>query len=227
MLDFWGLNDALPIAPQLYGDLRHRILFAQMLPGELISEAEIAKSYGISRQPVREAFIKLAEAKLVQIRPQRGTMIAHISRKAVIDARFVREAIEADVVKLAAEKCDDAARRELTAQLGAQKRFGEIDEKEFLRLDDLFHQTLAEISDHPSAWMIIEDLKVHMDRVRYLSMREPHMSLLIAQHQDIADAVSANDPARAEACMRTHLREILKSLPELEAANPAYFGAAG
>ncbi len=226
-MGFNELNDVLPIAPQLYEGLRKRILFAQLRPGELISETEIAKFYGISRQPVREAFIKLAEAKLVQIRPQRGTMIAYISHEAVMDARFVREAIEADVVKQAAEKCDAAGRAELKAQLNAQRQYSTIDEKEFLRLDDLFHQTLAEISGHSSAWTIIEDLKVHMDRVRYLSVREPHMNLLINQHQEIADAVCANDPLHAETKMRGHLREILKSLPELEANRPEFFSARG
>jgi GntR family transcriptional regulator, rspAB operon transcriptional repressor len=164
MLDSPALVDVLPIAPQIYEGLRSRVLFAQLLPGEPISKTEVAKSYRVSRQPVREAFIKLAEAKLVKIRPQRGTTVAYISHDAVMDARLVREAIEVDVVKQAAKRCDDAGRVELKAQLQAQAQFAEIDEREFLRLDDLFHQTLAGISDHPNAWAIIEDLKVHMDR---------------------------------------------------------------
>lgn len=127
-----NVTDALPqrasdidggaaIAPQLYRRLRERIVRTELLPGEFISETEIARAYDVSRQPVREAFIKLAEAGLVQIRPQRGTMVTRISAEAVMDARFVREAIEADVVKLVAERCDAAIEAELKRQIAAQK----------------------------------------------------------------------------------------------------------
>ena len=61
------------------------------------------RASGVSRQPVREAFIKLSEAGLVRIRPQRGTFVVKISTKQVTDARFVREAVE---VAVARKACD-------------------------------------------------------------------------------------------------------------------------
>ena len=74
----------------------------RLKPGEALSEKEVALRYGVSRQPVREAFIKLAEERLVSIQPQRGTFVVKISMKEVLDARFVREAIEVAVALEAA-----------------------------------------------------------------------------------------------------------------------------
>lgn len=219
--------DAGPaIAPQLYRLLRGRIVRTELLPGEVISETEIAQAYEVSRQPVREAFIKLAEAGLVQIRPQRGTMVTRINEGAVMDARFVREAIEADVVRLVAETCDDAMRRELQDQMAAQKRMADDDNEAFVRLDELFHRTLAEMAGKPYAWRVVEDVKAQMDRVRYLTVQKDHIRVLIVQHARIIDAVGANDVAGAEAAMRAHLREILKSMPEVAKARPELFNTA-
>ncbi|RUM98196.1 GntR family transcriptional regulator [Pseudaminobacter arsenicus] len=220
------IDASAAIAPQLCRLLRDRIVRTELLPGEVISETEIARSYDVSRQPVREAFIKLAEAGLVQIRPQRGTMITPISTEAVMDARFVREAIEADVVKLVAERSDQAVRTELLRQIEQQKRVADDDSDGFVKLDELFHRTLAEMAGKAYAWRVVEDVKAQMDRVRYLSVEKPHVRLLISQHEAIATAITRNDVAAAESAMRAHLREILKSLPAVAKARPELFNAA-
>lgn len=222
-----SLDAGSAIAPQIYRRLRERIVRTELLPGEVISETEIARAYAVSRQPVREAFIKLAEAGLVQIRPQRGTMITRISTEAVMDARFVREAIEADVVKIVAERADAAIRRELADQIAQQKRVAETDENAFVRLDELFHRTLADMAGKAYAWRVVEEVKAQMDRVRYLSIEKVHIRLLVAQHEAVVDAIAANDVAAAESAMRVHLREILKSLPAVAKARPELFDAAG
>lgn len=213
------------IAPQLYERLRARIVQAELRPGEAISETEIARAYAVSRQPVREAFIKLAEAGLVQIRPQRGTMVTRISAASVMEARFVREAIEAEVVRLVASTADDAMARELLSQVEAQKRIAESDTHSFMKLDELFHRTLCDMAGASYAWRVIEDVKAQMDRVRFLTVEEMHVRVLIAQHEAIARAVADRDPAGADAAMRTHLREILKSLPAVAEAHPDLFAS--
>ena len=102
----WAVDHGEQVGPQVYRSLRERIIRGELEPGGLISEAEIARAFSISRQPVREAFIKLAEEGLVEIRPQRGTLVRRINIASVMDARFVREAVEADIVKIVAEKRD-------------------------------------------------------------------------------------------------------------------------
>src|SRR5688572_14759331 len=83
-------------------EIRQAIIQLRLRPGDRLSEAEVARQFGVSRQPVREAFIKLAQARLLSVRPQRGTLVRLISRQDVENAHFVREAIEIAAVRKAA-----------------------------------------------------------------------------------------------------------------------------
>lgn len=220
----WDLDHGVPIGPQLHRILRERIVRNDLASGSKISESEIAKSYSISRQPVREAFIKLSEEGLIAIRPQRSTIVRKIDPVAVLDARFVREAIEADIVKLLAEEADPAVVRELRAQLVEQQRVAQGNPYDFIQQDELFHRTLAEAADKGNAWRLVEGLKSQMDRVRFLSFSLFPTIKLIRQHKMIVDAIEAGNVSQAEMSIRTHLKEILTDLPEIQAANPEFFG---
>ncbi len=219
----WTIDPRIPIGPQLYRILRERIIRADITPGTLISEAEIARTYALSRQPVREAFIKLTEQGLVEVRPQRGTLVRKISTAAVMDARFVREAIEADIVKMVATKADPAVVTELKKQIALQQKTEEKDGSGFMELDERFHRTLAEAAGKTYAWGVIEDIKAQMDRVRYLSFIRFPMPKLIAQHETVVNAIAAGKPEMADRAMRDHLREILSALPDIAAAQPEFF----
>jgi GntR family transcriptional regulator, rspAB operon transcriptional repressor len=221
----WTLEQSAPIGPQLYRILRERIISGDLTPGSLISEAEIARIYSLSRQPVREAFIKLAEDRLVEVRPQRGTLVRKISPADVMDARFVREAIEADIVKLVAQSADEALVKNLQEQLKRQQDLSDDDAEEFLAMDELFHRTLAEAAGKVYAWRVIEEVKAQMDRVRYLTARHFPKRELVAQHGEITEAIARHDPEAAAAAMRAHLRKILTDLPTIAEARPEFFEA--
>src|SRR4051812_10833774 len=91
------------IAEQVFRTLRTSIVTMRLMPATALSEQEIADRLKVSRQPVREAFIKLSEIGLVRVLPQRGTFVVKISTKAVTDARFVREAVECAIARRASE----------------------------------------------------------------------------------------------------------------------------
>lgn len=211
------------VGPQVYRILREQIIQAELLPGERISESEIAKTLSISRQPVREAFIKLSEEGLVQVLPQRGTYVTKISTASVMDVRFVREAIEADIVRQVAGRHAAATVVELRAQISRQKQVPQNDRVAFLRLDELFHHTLAAAAGNAYAWSVIESVKAQMDRVRFLSVDDMQVGRLIDQHERIVDAIADGDITHAEEALRTHLREILKSLPEIARSRAEFF----
>lgn len=225
MLNKIDVESGEPIARRVYRVLRQAIVTMQFRPGQALSEQEIADQLGVSRQPVREAFIKLSEAGLLTIRPQRGTFVVKISVKQVLDARFVREAVETAVVRKACETITPAGLAELRDNIKAQ--WDIADEPvpvRFLELDEAFHRTIAIGAECDYAWRIVEETKAQMDRVRYLSV--PYATpirRLIAQHQAVLDAIVARDPVKADAAMGLHLREILTSLPELEGKFPDLF----
>ncbi|MCG6857457.1 MAG: GntR family transcriptional regulator [Salaquimonas sp.] len=210
---------------RVFETLRQAIVQLQLRPGNLLSEAEIARQLGVSRQPVREAFIKLAEAGLVEIRPQRGTLVQLISRREVETARFMREAIEVAIARKAAVEENNkelvAIRQTLERQREASD---EGDIAAFMRADDAFHRAIASMADCEDAWKILEGLKVQMDRVRYLSMPlATPVETLIGQHEKIFEAIAGHSPDKADAAMRQHLSEILKSLPHIVEAHGEMF----
>ncbi len=211
------------VVDQLVDRLRAAIIDNVLTPGTKLSEAEVALNHGVSRQPVREAFIKLANESLLEIRPQRGTFVAKISLPHVMDARFVREAVEADIVKLLADAPDPAVIADLRRQVRAQESLIGGSARDFIAADETFHRTLAEGADKARAWEVVVEMKAQMDRVRVLSSQHFPVDRLVAQHLAIVDAIAAGDGAAAERGLRLHLQGILKDLPVIKQERPEYF----
>ncbi len=212
------------VAPQLHKHLRDRIISCELVPGQRISETEIASTYDVSRQPVRESFIKLAEENLLSIRPQRGTYINPISISAALTARFIREAVEADLVRIVVEHANPDMLKLLDKQIEQQRITADAsDPAEFMLLDEAFHQSLAKYAKAPDVSDYLEVLNVPMTRVRNISAREFSPAKLVAQHAAIVDAIRKGDANSAAKAMRIHLREIKKDLPQVVNTYPDYF----
>lgn len=214
-----------PVNLQIYRALRRCIINCSFLPGEAISDKGISEAFGVSRQPVRDAFIKLADAGLIQVLPQRGTFVMKISPKRVENGRFVREAIEVAVVGRVAESITENQLRALADLIDRQAQAArEGDASGFLALDDEFHSSLARMIDCADAWAMIEDIKAHMDRVRYLSLENvTPLPALIEQHKAILEGLSRRSPVLACEAMRHHLAEINVSLGPIQRCNPGWF----
>ncbi|MDW5377111.1 GntR family transcriptional regulator [Halomonas sp. HP20-15] len=216
------------VRQRLYQALRQAIIRMVLAPGRALSEKEIADAFEVSRQPVREAFIRLSESGLLEVRPQRGTYVVRISEGAVMEARFVREAVEVAVAKSAAANgLNESVLGELNELIERQRRCAAPqDYSRFFQLDEAFHRALSLGAGHTSAWRVTEEVKAQLDRVRYLSIPESTpIPKLVDQHQMIVDAITRQDPDAAEQAMCTHQREILHSLPELMRRFPAMFDA--
>lgn len=218
-----SLNSQQSVVPQLVLLIRGMIIRGDLEPGRRVSEAEFAGEFSVSRQPVREAFIRLSNEGLLEIRPQRGTYIPKISLKLVREARFVREAIEADVVKLAAQVFDTKQVADLRAQLEQQARCGDAEIEAFISLDDKFHRTLADGVGQGHAWNVVEGLKLQLDRVRYLSLRQFPTDILLEQHNAIVTAIAERNPIEAENRMREHLNNVVSDLDAIVEDNHEKF----
>jgi DNA-binding GntR family transcriptional regulator len=214
-----------PVAPQVYEFLRHSIITMRLRPRSKVSEAELALQLGVSRTPIREALIKLAEDRLVEILPQRGSFITPIRLREVLEARFIREALEIAVVREAAENGRPEILGRLEGLLQSQRAAArDKDLERFLELDEAFHHTFSESIDKQRSWRLIQTVKHQLDRVRYLSLPEPgNLALLIRQHAAIGEAVLAGKPEKAETLMRAHLREVLRFIEQKHAREPDLF----
>ncbi|AUU91205.1 MULTISPECIES: GntR family transcriptional regulator [Enterobacteriaceae] len=219
------LNPTQPVNQQIYRILRRDIVHCLIPPGTPLSEKEVSIRFDVSRQPVREAFIKLAENGLIQIRPQRGSYVNKISLAQVRNGCFVRQAIECAVARRAAGMMTDSYCYQLEQNLNQQRTAIERKQlNDFFQLDDEFHQKLAQIADCQLAWDTIENLKATMDRVRYMSL--DHVSppeMLLRQHQDIFDALEKRDADAVDQAMTHHLQEISGSVKLISQENRDWF----
>ena len=212
-------------AGRVEAELRRAIVALELPPGTRLSEQEIALKYGVSRQPVREALIALAKTRLVDIQPQRGTVVVKFSVRKMMEARFIREAVEVAIVREACTVFSPQSRQRIADLLEVQEKAAQRDDHaSFQRYDELFHVELTEGVGMPLAWEAIRDIKAHMDRVCQLTLPGVDVMLpLVQQHRAIMAAIDAQDAARAEAAMRHHLTEILRALPKTEANHPDLF----
>lgn len=219
------LNPTQPVNQQIYRILRRDIVHCLIAPGTPLSEKDVSVRFDVSRQPVREAFIKLAENGLIQIRPQRGSYVNKISMQQVRNGCFVRQAIECAVARRAATLINDSQSYQLEQNLHLQRIA--IDRKQlndFFQLDDEFHQKLAQIADCQLAWDTIENIKATMDRVRYMSL--DHVSppeKLLSQHQDIFAALEKKDVDGVDQAMTRHLQEIGETVQLIRQENRDWF----
>ena len=221
------LDKKAPVTTQVHAHLRHLILQLHLKPGEAISEKDLSVKLGLSRTPVREAFIRLAQDGLVDIFPQRGTFVAPIRMSEVTEAHFIRRVLELAVVRRAAETPDPATLARIEESLRQQAAAQQVqDFNSFMDLDEGFHRLLSEGVALPRAWKVIQGVKGQLDRLRYFILPEAgHSELIEQEHRAIYEAIKAGDPARAAAEMRVHLAGIWAFIEQLMHEHPAFFHA--
>ncbi len=214
---------------QLYGDLRGRIVRGELQPGEALSEASMAESYGVSRTPVREVFWHLVEDGFLRVVPQVGTFVAPISIAAVRDSQFVREALECRAVADAARVAAPAEVARLRRSLSEQAKVVQAgDITAFFALDEAMHRQLMDMAGHPFVWQVIAGAKAQLDRVRFLSLEDPDwLGMILDQHGAIIDRVAARDADGAGAIMQQHLRTAFAAIDRIASERPGFFEDTG
>lgn len=214
-----------PVTVQVHNHLRQLILKLQLKPGEALSEKDLSLKLGVSRTPVREAFIKLSEEGLVDIFPQRGTLVAPIRMAEIQEAQFLRDVLETAIVKRAAKIIDTAHLALLEENLRQQERVLQSrDYDALMKLDEEFHHLLCVGVALPRAWRVIHAVKGQLDRVRYYILPEPgHGELIVRQHAGILDAVRNGNADGAALKMHDHLDEIWNSIEQMGQENSEIF----
>jgi len=210
---------------RIYMDLRGELVSLRRRPGDAISEAEIALFYGVSRTPVREAILKLSDEGLIDVFPQSGIFVSRIPLAALPEAIIIRKALEETTARLAAERATASQILNLRSILERQREADKAgDRAAFHQADELFHATIAEVAKHPGIWTLIQQVKVHVDRYRQLTLPVAgRMTQVIAEHGPILEAIEAHDPERARAAMERHLERLLHDISATQHTNPEFF----
>lgn len=215
----------LTTTEEVFRQLKSDIISLQLPPGSKISEVEVAKAFDVSRQPVREAFMRLGELNLLEIRPQRATRVRKISHQDLRNTRFIRAAVEVEVVRVACKVATQDSLDLIRENLSQQHLAVEARDADLLHdLDYQFHHLICVAADCLPAFKIISENKTHTDRVCTLELSDAvGMSEVLAGHTDIFNAMCARDEETAVAKTRIHLRHLDGTLASASKNYPDFF----
>lgn len=207
----------------VYEHLYKQVVETDLPPGAKLSEVEVARQLGVSRQPVRDAFYRLSQQGFLLIRPQRATLVTPISIEAVMQAHFIRTSLEMATVRAAVEMGPERNTKVLDEMLEQQREAYDAGDKAlFHQLDDEFHKIISELSGHGYTWSLIREHKAHMDRVRFLSLSFTANNAL-EEHEGIVKAIKENDVDAAVEAMRFHLSRIAGIVERIHTTHPGFF----
>lgn len=207
-----------------YRMIKDNIIRLELEPGCPISENELAAELGLSRTPVREALIALARAKVVEITPQKRSIVAPIDEALVEEARFVRDVLECGVVELCCSLATDADLLRLEENVKIQETYLQTGPLESIHdLDNQFHKHLFTIVQKLEAYEMVQNLAVHFDRIRTIALNDIHDLGIVEDHRQILEAMRNRDEKRAVEVMRLHLSRAKVDVISIREKYPNYF----
>lgn len=213
-------------AAQIHAVLRDEIVRMELKPLDMLNEKQLGQRFGVSRTPVREALLRLADEGLVEIYPQSGTFVSRIPRRALYEAILIRKALEATTVSLAIAAMGQGDRLSMLesnqAALIDAAEAGDI--PLFHKIDSAFHQLVADIAGYPGIWAVIAQVKVHIDRYRYITLPQTgRLETVIAEHAAIIEGMRCRDDGAAVLAMSQHIGRMTEELQDIEHLDSALF----
>src|SRR5205814_5800505 len=140
-----GRGRANTAANLIYQELRDEIVSMRRKPGDAIAEKEIAQARGVSRTPVREALLRLADESLIEIFPQSGTFVARIPVDVLPEAILGRKALEETTARLAATRAEAGQTARLRKLIDMERRIeARLDRNRFQAADESCAAAIAE-----------------------------------------------------------------------------------
>ncbi|MEO0799263.1 MAG: GntR family transcriptional regulator [Pseudomonadota bacterium] len=213
-------------ADAVFDQLLDEIVSLSLAPGTKLSEVDVAKRFGVSRQPVRDAFNRLSNMELLVVRPQKATEVRGFSLDRIQDARFIRLAVELEVLRNACDRWDKMKAARLAENLELQRRCVETSDPDTMRaLDYAFHKLICELSGCASAFDTILAQKQKVDRLCVLGYEKKarELSVVLGDHERIARALKAKSVERVTAAARTHFSRLDETIKDIHRTHAAYF----
>jgi DNA-binding GntR family transcriptional regulator len=216
---------AVSAATEVYSALRELIISLALVPGTVLSRAELSERFGVSQTPIRDALMRLEAERLVDVFPQSATVVTTIDIEMAKQAHFLRRALEAEIVGLLADARNDGLIDDLNALIQRQEAdIASGDLEDFSKADSDMHACMFEAADVPDLLALVRSRSGHIDRLRRLHLMTPGQAQrILDDHRRIIAAIDAGDPDRARTALRHHLSGTLAEALNIKAQFPAYF----
>jgi DNA-binding GntR family transcriptional regulator len=213
MIKKLGLRHSMK-GTDIYSFLRQAITTGRYVPGQRLSERELANELKVSRTPVREALRLLMQDGIVAYRPNSGYQVTKISESLVQNIMIVREALECLAVRLTCQ-CDPigtAKKMRKTIEQG-RKAYEEGQLSGLITANQQFHSLLVEGSRNPFLESLYHILQAYIGMIMSVSLSWPRRpAKTLKEHMEIIEALMSGNPGKAERAVRTHIRKALKGV---------------
>jgi DNA-binding GntR family transcriptional regulator len=193
--------------PGLIADaIRGGILDGTIVAGQQLVQDDLARAFGTSRIPVREALRQLESDGIIAYHPHRGARVALLTAKDVKEIYEMRVPLEKLALRLAVPNLD---RAHLTAAARAiDDSAGSSNAVSFGRLNWRFHQALYEAANRPRLMRTIRNLYIHASRWPPFAKEQSKMfTAIVAEHRSILRACEKRDASAAVKSLERHLAE--------------------
>jgi DNA-binding GntR family transcriptional regulator len=200
------------------GYVKSQVLTGAFPGGELISEGEVAAALGMSRTPVREAFLRLEAEGLLRLYPQRGALVVPVSSeegRAVVEARLLLEqfAVGKVIGRGAAVRATVSER--LSEEMQRQRDAAAAqDWPAFLEADRAFHQITVDQSGNRILADFYSSLRDRLMRMigESVTRDAQRMTTIMDEHRVIAEALRDGDVDGARDAVQNHLASTVRTL---------------
>jgi DNA-binding GntR family transcriptional regulator len=202
-----------PLYEEVADQLRVRIFAHELAPGTWIDEQTLAKEFGISRTPLREAIKVLAAEGLITMKLRRGAYVTEVNRGDLEQIFTILSLLEGQAAKEAATKAQEKDLNELDdMHLRLEKAAADRNLEQFFEVNVRFHERIIAIANNPWLTDVIADLRkvLKLQRKDALS-RTGRLQSSLSEHREILKALLKRDPIAAEQAMRTHLARGLEA----------------
>jgi DNA-binding GntR family transcriptional regulator len=186
--------------------IRDLIITGKLALGEQLSENTLAEQLGVSRTPVREAFLRLESEGLVEVRPQRGTFVFQYDATELREILELREVLEAGALRIALDRDGIHLAASLTVHLDAGEDALKLGPAAYQAVDTAFHETLVRAADNGELLEAYIRIASRVRAIRYRNTRTiDQIASSQSAHREIVAAILAGDAASAEASLRHHV----------------------
>jgi DNA-binding GntR family transcriptional regulator len=191
----------------IHAALRRQIITGQIRPGDRLVEGELARAWGVSKSPLREALKALQHEGLVEAVPRRGYVITPITVKQVQDLFDLRLILEREGAARAATTASAAYLEELEALVGDPYVIGDVEsQNRFLTVNKQFHLAVARATGNQRVVNLLDRLLDELERLFHLGLDvRDRADVLVQEHRDLIAAINARDSARAAAVMEAQI----------------------
>ena len=202
-----------PLYEEVADQLRVRIFAHELAPGTWIDEQTLAKEFGISRTPLREAIKVLAAEGLITMKLRRGAYVTEVNRGDLEQIFTILSLLEGQAAKEAATKAQEKDLNELDdMHLRLEKAAADRNLEQFFEINVRFHERIIAIANNPWMTGVIADLRKVLKLQRKDSLsRSGRLQSSLSEHREILKALLKRDPIAAEQAMRTHLARGLEA----------------